>query len=117
MKEFPKRNTKFIMEDFFQTDVDDFETGVFMFISEKQVKIIVDDKLMEDCEWVAETGTIVSVYCFNYKRYMKLLCVEFRAKPYHNSYTIRRGFIRTHAIDDMAFQGTREDFIEWMRFS
>ena len=40
-KDFPKRYTKYTMEDYFQTDVDDFDSGSFLFLSAKEVDIIV----------------------------------------------------------------------------
>lgn len=112
---FPKRYTMYTMEDFFQTDVDDFDSGSFLFLSAKEVAIKTDEKLLSDVEWVAEKGTIVSTYCYTYKCYMKFLIVDYKAKPWHNDYTIRRGFTRTMNIDDMAFHGSTNDFIEWMK--
>lgn len=112
---FPKRNTRFEMEDFFQLDVDDFTTGIFLFLSAKEVDIITDKELLEDVEWVSEKGIIVSTYCYTYSSYMKFLIVDFRVKPWHNTYTVRRAFTRTMGIDWMAFHGSKEDFIEWMK--
>jgi hypothetical protein len=103
------------MEDYFQTDVDDFDSGSFLFLSAKEVDIIVDDKLMEDIGEVDKKGIIVSTYCYTYSRYMKFLIINYKAKPWHNNYTIKRGFTRTMNIDDMAFQGTKDDYIEWMK--
>ncbi len=112
--DFPKRYTRYNMEDYFQVDVDDFFTGKFLFLSAREVDIIVDDKILEDVETVDKKGVLVSTYCYTYKRYMKFLIVNYKAKPWHNNYTIRRGFTRTMQIDDMAFHGTKEDYIRWM---
>ena len=35
---FPKRNTRFRLEDFFQVEVDDFHSGEFLFLRAKQTK-------------------------------------------------------------------------------
>lgn len=114
---FPKRYTRYTMEDYFQLDVDDFCSGDFLFLSAKEVDIIVDDKLMEDIEEYDKKGTIVSTYCYTYKCYMRFLIVNYKAKPWHNNYTIRRGFTRTMSISDMAFHGTKQDYIEWMKIT
>ena len=48
---------------------------------------------------------------------MRFLIVNYKAKPWHNNYTIRRGFTRTMSISDMAFHGTKQDYIEWMKIT
>jgi hypothetical protein len=111
---FPKKFTRYLMEDYFQTEVDDFDTGRFLFLSAKEVDIVTDDVIFENTEQVDEKGIIVSAYCYNYKRYMKMLIVNYKLKPWHNNFTVRRRFVGTMPIDDIAFHGTKEDYIEWM---
>jgi len=103
------------MEDYFQVEVDDFITGEFLFLSAKEVPIKVDEWILRDVQSVDQTGWIVSTYCYTYHCFMKFLIVGYEAKPWHNDYTIRRGFTRTMNIDDMAYHGSEKDYLEWMQ--
>lgn len=112
-KTWPKRNTKFTLEDFFQTDVDEFHSGDFLFLSAKDIELKTSDKLFEMVESVDERGWIISTYCYTTKAYTKILLFGCRAKAWQNGYHIRYeiAFINNA---DYAFKEDCNDFIDWM---
>lgn len=102
------------MADYFQIEVDDFIDGHFLLLSAKEVDVITNDEIMSMCESVAETGWLISTYCYTYSQYMKLLLVQFKSKPWENNYTIRREFCHTMPIDYMADNMSKDEYIDWM---
>ena len=88
--DFPPRNTKFKLEDFFQTDVDDFEDGYFKFISADIIKVKTNKRTWEDCELVDKYGWKIKTYCYTAKYYYSILICSYSPKPWHNGYTIKR---------------------------
>lgn len=59
---FPKRNTRFKLEDFFQVSVDDFHSGDFLFLSAKKVRTKSDERLLEEVDYFDEYGWVISTW-------------------------------------------------------
>lgn len=114
---FPARNTKFRLEDFFQTDVDDFRSGDFMFISADIVKIKCNKHIWKDCEAVDKFGWVIKTYCYTYKTYWNILICNYKSKPWHNHYHIEGNIASSNGCHGYCLTGDIKDFIEWMEFS
>ena len=114
---FPKRNTRFKLEDFFQVEVDDFNNGYFLFLSAKKVKTKSDEKLMEDVESFDEYGWVISTWCYSCKYYYKIFVCNYKSKPWHNNYHIRSHLSAINGCDGFTATETIEEFISWMDLS
>ena len=115
--QFPARNTKFKLEDFFQTDVDDFKDGYFMFISADIVKIKRNKHIWKDCESVDKYGWVIKTYSYTYKRYWNILICNYKPIPWHNHYHIEGNIASANGCDGYCLTGDINDFIEWMDIS
>lgn len=113
MKEFPKRYTRFILQDFHQIDVDDFYDGDFMFSSAKEIKVKTNDDVNADVISVEEIGWIVKVYDYNNHYYVKILICDYTSKPWHNNYVIKGKLCRANDCDYWG-DYTLEGFLEWI---
>lgn len=114
---FPKRNTKFKLQDFFQVEVDDFNNGNFLFLSAKKVKTKSNEKLREEVESFDEYGWLISTWCYDCKYYYKIFVCGYKPKAWKNNYHIRGLLSDLNAGDGYAVHDTIEDFIEWMEVS
>jgi len=112
--EFPKRNTKFKLESFFQLDVDEFEHGYFLFLSAKQVYIKTNKYLLEKTKNVDNKGYIISTYCYNNKSYHKILICEYKQMPWENHYHIESHLAGANGCDCFAVNETIEEFLTWI---
>jgi len=112
--EFPKRNTIFKLEDFFQVDVDDFHRGTFLFLSVKQVKTKSDEKLLEYIDGFDEYGWIISTYNYDLKCYYKIFVCKYTQKAWKNHYRIEGMLSGLNGCNGSAGNITIKEFIEWM---
>jgi hypothetical protein len=114
---FPKRNTRFKLDDFFQVKVDDFHSGEFLFLSAKKVKTKSDAKLLDEVESFDEYGWIISTWCYNFKYYYKIFVCQYRQKAWKNHYHIESMLAGLNGCDGYAVNNTIEEFTEWMEVS
>jgi hypothetical protein len=111
---FPKRNTRFKLEDFFQVEVDEFNHGNFLFLSAKKVKVILNDKLLEEIESIDEDGWVISTYCYDTKFHYKIFICDYKARAWRNNYNIRSLISLLNCCDGFSVHSPIQDFIEWM---
>ena len=110
---FPKRNTRFKLEDFFQVAVDDFHSGEFLFLSVKKVKTKSDEKLLDEVESFDEYGWVISTWCYDCKYYYKIFVCQYRQKPWKNHYHIEGMLANLNGCDSNS-NIPISDFVEWM---
>jgi hypothetical protein len=113
---FPKRNTRFKLSDFFQTKVDDFEDGRFLFLSAKKVRTKTTKNLLGKIQSYDEYGWIISTYCYNAKYYYKIFVCDYRQKAWKNHYHIESELAAINGCDGYAVKNSIEEFIDWMDF-
>lgn len=113
--QFPKRNTRFTIEDFFQIEVDNFRDGIFMFISADIVKIKWNKHLTENCDSIDKYGWKIQTYCYTYKMYYNILICNYKQKPWKNHYNIESNIAHANKCDGFSVEGDINDFIEWMK--
>lgn len=114
MENLPKRFDRFILSDFFQTEVDEFHDGHFLFLSAKEVKLKINEKLSEMIDYNSEKGFIISTYCYSTKQYHKIFVFDCKQKGWQNNYDIRCLLATLNGCDENAVQSDIKDFIEWM---
>lgn len=112
--EFPKKNTKFRIESFFQLDVDEFEDGNFLFLSAKEVYIKTDKYIKDKTKNVDNKGWIISTYCYTNKWYHKILVCEYKQMPWENHYHIESALAGVNGCDCFAVNETIEEFLTWI---
>lgn len=115
MNSLPKRNTRFILDDFFQVSVDEFHRGTFLFLSAKKVKTKFNNKLLEDVESFDEYGWVISTYCYDYKSYHKIFVCEYKQKPWKNHYHIEALLSSLNCCHGYAVNNSIEEFFDWMK--
>lgn len=113
--EFPNRNTKFLLRDFFQTDVDDFHDGKFLFIAAKEINVEKNTYLIDKTKWIANKGWVISVYCYTDSNYIKILVCDYESMPWENHYRIEDNLCVANKCDDYGTSKI-EDFLEWMEY-
>jgi hypothetical protein len=113
---FPKRNTKFKLEDFFQTEVDEFHYGDFLFLSAKKIKTKSNDKLLDKVESYDEYGWVISTWSYTRKYFYKIFVCQFRPKGWGNAQKIKSLLAELNGCDDFAINNSIADFIDWMEF-
>lgn len=113
---FPKRNTRFKLEDFFQVQVDVFYSGEFLFLSAKKVRTKSDKELLDELESFDEYGWVISTWCYNYKCYHKIFVCQYRQKAWKNHYRIENMLAVLNGCDIYAGNNNINAFIEWMEF-
>jgi hypothetical protein len=111
---FPKRNTKFKVESFFQVSVDDFHDGEFLFLSAKKVNTKTDEKLLNEIESVDEYGWVISTWCYDCKYYYKIFVCEYKQRAWKNHYHIESKLASLNGCDGYSLNITIDEFIEWM---
>lgn len=114
--QFPKKNEKFKIENFFQLEVDEFEDGKFLFISAKEVYIKTNKYLQDKTESVNNKGYIVSTYCYNNKSYHKILVCKYKSMPWENHYHIESQLASANRCDCFAINETIEEFLSWIDY-
>lgn len=114
---FPKRNTRFKLDDFFQVEVDDFHSGKFLFLSAKKVKTKSDEKLLDEVESFDEYGWVISTWCYDCKYYYKIFVCQYRQKAWKNHYHIESMLAGLNGCDGYAVNSPIEEFVEWMDVS
>ncbi len=114
---FPKRNTRFKLEDFFQVEVDDFHSGYFLFLSAKKVKTRGSEKLLSEVESFDEYGWIISTWSYDYKFYYKIFVCQYRQKAWKNHYHIESLLAELNGCDGYSVNNSIEEFVEWMNVS
>ncbi len=105
------------MDDFFQTEVDEFHNGLFLFLSAKEVNIKVDRDVLEKIENYESKGWIVSTYCYTAKLYYKILVCDYQPKPWQNHYHIEAVLSESNGCYGYAIKSSIEEFIEWMQIT
>ena len=113
---FPKRNTKFKLEDFFQTEVDEFHYGDFLFLSAKKVKVKSNDKLLDKIKIIDEYGWVISTWSYDRRYYFKIFVCQFNNIAYANEYHIRRSLAELNGCDEYAINNSIAEFLDWMEF-
>ena len=113
---FPKHNTRFKLDDFFQVEVDSFHSGEFLFLSAKKVKTIISDSIINDIKTFDEYGWIINTYCYNFKSYFKIFVCPYDTNGYVNNYEIRAIFAMENDCDGYSVNSPIEEFLEWMDF-
>lgn len=109
--DFPKKYTKFRIEDFFQTDVDEFYSGDFMFLSYKKIAIRGSKFILDNVKNWDEYGHVISVYSYTNKRYFKILVMEYNQKAWKNHYHIEMEFAQQNNAEYF-FHSSIEEFLE-----
>ncbi|MFY8160229.1 MAG: hypothetical protein ACOVNU_02785 [Candidatus Kapaibacteriota bacterium] len=112
---FPKRNTKFRLEDFFQTEVDEFYKGDFLFLSAKKVKTKSNDKLLDKLKFFDEYGWVISTWSYTRKYYYKIFVCQFKQKGWENEYRIRWSLAELNGCDDYSINTSIAEFLDWMQ--
>lgn len=113
--QIPSKGTRFILEDFYQDDVDAFHDGEFKLLSVKPIAIRVNEKLFEDVEDVCELGWAIFTYSFTHKRFEKIILCKYKPKAWHNDYHIRSAIANLNNGDGFSFCYDLEEFIDWMK--
>lgn len=114
--EFPKKNTRFKIESFFQLDVDEFEHGIFLFLSAKEVYIETNKYLKDKTKNIDNKGHIISTYNYTNKSYHKILICEFTSMPWENHYHIESNLANANGCDGYSVNESIEQFLTWMDF-
>ena len=115
MENLPKRFEKFVLDDFFQLDVDEFENGYFLFLSVKKVKPKLNEKVTKMIDRIDDTGFIISTYCYCWKSYYKIFVCDYMQKPWQNEFHIRDMLATLNGCHGFAVQSDMVDFTDWMR--
>lgn len=114
---FPKRNTKFRLEDFYQSKVDEFHNGDFLFLSAKKIKTKSNDKLLDKVKIIDEYGWVISTWSYNNKYYFKIFVCQFNNKGWENEFRIRRLLAELNGCDEYAINKSIAEFLDWMQIS
>ena len=114
-QKFPKRNTRFELEDFFQIAVDDFHSGEFLFLSAKKVKTESNKNLIDLVESFDEYGWVISTWCYNLKCYLRIFVCEYKQKMWKNSFHIESILAQLNGCNGYAVNSSIEEFVEWMK--
>jgi len=114
---FPKRNTKFKLQDFFQVEVDDFHSGEFLFLSAKKVKTKHNEKLLQDVDSFDEYGWIISTWCYDCKYYYKIFICQYQQKDWKNNYHIESLLAELNGCDGYSVNDNITEFVQWMDVS
>jgi len=115
INKLPKRNTRFELEDFSQTAVDDFQDGEFLFLSAKKVKTESNEELIDLVESFDEYGWIISTWCYTDKCYLRIFVCEYKQKMWRNHYQIEEILAQLNRCNGYAVNNTIEEFVEWMK--
>lgn len=112
---FPHRKTDILLQDFFQTDVDDFTSGKFQFLSVKKVKVKTNKELDKLVVSTATYGYLVKTFCYNNNFYYNIFVCEYKPKPWMNNYHIRGYLSSCNNGDGYSVHDSIEEFGEWCR--
>lgn len=115
MPNFPKKNTRFKLQDFFQTEVDEFHDGEFLFLSAKEKYVKTDRYLQDKTKNVDNKGWVISTYCYTNKSYHKILVCKYKPMPWENHYHIETQLAGVNGCDGYSVNDTIEEFISWMK--
>jgi len=115
--EFPKRNTKFRLSDYYQTDVDEFHDGDFLFLSAKITEVKSTPKLWEMIESHNELGWIVSTYSYTNKSYEKIFICGHKPKPWKNHYHIQAELAEANGCYGYSINDNIQGFMDWYTLS
>ena len=110
----PKKNQRFRIEDFFQTEVDAFEHGDFLMKSIKKAVTRISPEMAKDIESIDTYHYVISTYCYTYKRHWKIIVCNLKSRPWHNSYHCRDATASANGGDGYCHAAPINDFIDWV---